>query len=243
MMTVAIGDIHGMYEELACLLDRIDAFLSLQASTEGTVLIFLGDYVDRGPRSREVVRRVRKLQCDHVICLRGNHEEMMSKYLNSPLDWQNFFVNGGEQTLLSYEGHDRELQDDREWMASLPTSWEDEMRIFVHAGIDPEKSLPEQSDKIKLWIKGNFLRYEGPFAKYVVHGHTVESTTAPAIHENRCSLDTGCVFGGGLSAAFFNKVDPKPFHTITVPARIAARPPSTTGNGILSKFIPTLFGK
>ena len=222
MFTVAIGDIHAMYDMLNRLLVEINAFAIREGGIGRPKLVFLGDYVDRGPDARRVVRRVRALQGDFAVCLRGNHEEMMVRCEDRPIDWQNFVLNGGAQTLASYEGHEDEFEDDRRWMSSLPTSYEDELRIFVHAGVKPGQSLADQTDNSKMWARDEFLDFPDAFPKYVVHGHTPTlfqfslHPRSPEVRDNRCNLDTGACFGGTLSAAFFNDVEAKPFHIISV---------------------------
>jgi len=111
------------------------------------------------------------------------------------IDWQKFILNGGTQTLASYEGHADEFKNDRRWMASLPTSYEDDLRIFVHAGIKPNQPLAEQTDDTKMWTRGEFINFQGGFPKYVVHGHTPTlrryspDPGSPDVRENRCNLD------------------------------------------------------
>jgi len=99
MTTVAIGDIHGMYDMLDRLLTEIDAFSLRERWIERPKLVFLGDYVDRGPDSRRVVRRLRALQSEFAVCLRGNHEDMMWRCEERSIDWQNFISNGGMRNL------------------------------------------------------------------------------------------------------------------------------------------------
>jgi len=222
MTTVAIGDIHGMYDMLDRLLVEIEAFSIHERGIGSPKLVFLGDYVDRGPDSRRVVRRLRALQGEFAVCLRGNHEDMMSRCEDRSIDWQRFILNGGTQTLASYDSHEDEFENDRRWVASLPTSYEDELRIFVHAGIKPNQPLAEQTDATKLWTRDEFINFQGAFPKYVVHGHTPTfrryspDPGSPDVRENRCNLDTGACYGGTLSAAFFNDAEAKPFHTISV---------------------------
>jgi serine/threonine protein phosphatase 1 len=217
MITVAIGDIHGMYDMLEQLLSEIDTFTAQEI--QGPLqLIFLGDYIDRGPDSSKVVRRLRMIEGPSVICLRGNHEQMMVECEEEPELWRD---NGGAQTKRAYKGRDDQFEDDKVWMSHLPTSFEDELRIFVHAGIKPGQPLADQTDHTKLWIRGGFLHFTGAFPKYVVHGHTPTSLEgvsdgAPIVTENRCNIDTEAVFGGRLTAAFFNNEQAKPFHMIGV---------------------------
>jgi serine/threonine protein phosphatase 1 len=222
MNTVAIGDIHGMYDMLDRLLVEIDAFSIRERGIGRPKLVFLGDYADRGADSRRVVRRLRALQGEFAVCLRGNHEDMMSRCEDRSIDWQKFLVNGGTQTLASYDGHEDEFKNDRRWMASLPTSYEDELRMFVHAGIKPNQPLADQTDATKMWTRDEFINFQDAFPKYVVHGHTPtfrrysSDPGSPDVRENRCNLDTGACYGGTLSAAFFNDAEAKPFHTISV---------------------------
>jgi Calcineurin-like phosphoesterase len=220
MITAAIGDIHGMRDHLARLLSEIAAYAESQNWSGHPRLVFLGDYVDRGPASREVVRLLRHLQDQGAVCLRGNHEEMMARCRSGAWPMSQFLANGGVATLASYAEHPDDFDADRRWMAALPTSYEDDLRIFVHAGLDPRRPLEAQDDETKLWIRDKFLRYGGAFPKYVVHGHTPVQyqglEPAPEIKTNRCDLDTGACYGGTLSAAFFDERQAAPFHTISV---------------------------
>jgi serine/threonine protein phosphatase 1 len=222
MTTVAIGDIHGMYDMLDRLLVEINAFSIRERGIERPKLVFLGDYVDRGPDSRRVVRRLRALQGEFAVCLRGNHKDMMWRCEDRSIDWQKFILNGGTQTLASYAGHEDEFENDRRWMASLRTSYEDELRIFVHAGIKPDQPLAEQTDDTKMWTRDEFINFQDAFPKYVVHGHTPtfrrysSDPGSPDVRGNRCNLDTGACYGGTLSAAFFNDAEAGPFQTISV---------------------------
>ncbi len=220
MITAAIGDIHGMQDHLARLLRKIAAYADSEGWPEPPQLVFLGDYVDRGPASREVVGLLRHLQGHGAICLRGNHEEMMAQCRSGNTALDLFLDNGGVETLRSYHDHFHAFAEDSAWMASLPTSYEDDMRIFVHAGLMPRRPLDRQDDQTKLWIRDKFLNFDGAFEKYVVHGHTPVQyrglEPVPEIKANRCDLDTGAVYGGTLSAAFFDERHAAPFHTISV---------------------------
>ena len=109
--------------------------------------MFLGDYIDRGPDSASVVRTVRRLQDadpEVVICLRGNHEDMLLQCLSDPSKTSWWLENGGSATLESFGvSEPRDLPEDvAEWMADLPTSFEDEHRFYVHAGLAPATDLP-----------------------------------------------------------------------------------------------------
>jgi serine/threonine protein phosphatase 1 len=242
MIKVAIGDVHGMLSLARRLLDDVNDYIAQHALGPAQV-IFLGDFIDRGPQSRRVVQFLQSMEREGAIILRGNHEQMMIESKHSPMDWYGFIKAGGESTVESYKGFDKEFELDQRWMSGLPTSFEDDKRIFVHAGVDPEKSLDKQTDRERLWIRNKFIHYEGPFPKYVVHGHIIEQLTTPVIKENRCNVDTGACLGGALSAAFFNDDAIKPFHTISIAASVVPeeRPSSivTTLKGFWNKS----FGK
>ena len=220
MITAAIGDIHGMLGLLQRLLCEIADYAEGQGWSEPPRLVFLGDYVDRGPAVREVVQLVRQLQEKGAVCLRGNHEEMMARCRSGPFAMSQFLANGGVATLASYADRFGDFEEDQHWMAALPTSYEDDLRIFVHAGLMPRRPLDAQDDETKLWIRDKFLNFDGAFPKYVVHGHTPVQyrglEPAPEIRRNRCDLDTGACYGGTLSAAFFDERQAAPFHTISV---------------------------
>ena len=165
--TYVIGDIHGCYREFKQLLD----LCSDDADGKPARLITLGDYVDRGPNSFGVVQLIRhRLAGEYpvfksIINLKGNHEDMMVQVvLGGELsDKQNWVSadNGGAATVESYPNREA-LLDDAKWLAALPTSWEDEPRYYVHAGIRLGIPLKEQNDADKLWIRDLFLKQKAP---------------------------------------------------------------------------------
>jgi serine/threonine protein phosphatase 1 len=171
MLTVVIGDIHGMAAKLENLLGQIDMWCGANARAERRQLIFLGDYIDRGPDSRQVLQIVQRLQAEGAICLRGNHEELMLQATESEGDLTNFLANGGDVVITSLRIPAAFLRT-QEWGRALPTSHEDEVRYYVHAGIRPGVPLDQQTAETKLWIRDSFLRHRGTFPKYIVHGHT-----------------------------------------------------------------------
>jgi serine/threonine protein phosphatase 1 len=219
MLTIVIGDIHGMAAKLENLLGQINLWLQMNATIELQQFVFLGDYIDRGPRAREVLQIVQRLQAAGAICLRGNHEELMLRAMESERDFANFLANGGDATITSLRTP-AAFQRAQEWMRALPTSQEDELRYYVHAGIRPGVPLDQQTVETKLWIRDSFLRHTGPFPKYIVHGHTPTiyldpQQTTPDVRDNRRNVDTGAGLMGHLSAAIFNKRQPGPIHTIS----------------------------
>ncbi len=200
MLTVAVGDIHGEAAKLARLLFHVEKWLYANAPNEPRRFVFLGDYIDRGPHAREALETVQRLQSAGAVCLRGNHEELMLRAERSERDMTNFLANGGEATLASL-ATPAAFHAAQDWMRTLPLSYEDKLRYYVHAGVDPATPLDQQTDEARLWIRDDFLCYRGLFAKYVVHGHTPTiyldpRQTTPDVRRNRCNLDTGAAMGG-----------------------------------------------
>ncbi|MBY5522036.1 serine/threonine protein phosphatase [Rhizobium leguminosarum] len=195
--TFAIGDIHGCIDPLRRMIDRIEAY-----APEGTV-VFLGDYIDRGPDSKSVLDRIIAGPSEpwRWICLKGNHEDMMVAAYADGQSRAVWLGNGGLETEISYSG--RVLPQHLQWAADRPLVHVDRHRIFVHAGVDPKFSLDRQSQDDLLWMRflaGQPGEYWG---KHLVHGHT-PSRSNPVTTGNRTNIDSGCVFGGKLSCAVFD---------------------------------------
>jgi serine/threonine protein phosphatase 1 len=217
VLTFAIGDIHGCQRALIAMLQQCRDYAKGQSHR----LVFIGDYIDRGPDSRSVIDTLRQLQersdSQAVICLMGNHEDMFLEALDSG-DPSNWFYNGGGHTLASYGARDpKDLPpDDVAWIRSLRLSFDDGLRFFAHAGVDPDCPLDHQPREALLWIREPFLRNHRDYGRLIVHGHTPQRTARPEIRPNRINLDTGCVYGGVLTAAVFaqNQVAPVEFLTI-----------------------------
>ena len=209
-LTCAIGDVHGCRDKL----DRVLARCADYADGRPTRFVFLGDYIDRGPDSRGVVATVMEMQArqpDRVVCLRGNHEAIMLEALASG-DMTQWFINGCGATLESY-GVATVSELPREhlaWYASLKLSFDDGRRYFVHAGVDPNRPLSEQSERDLLWIREPFLSQEHDYGRLIVHGHTPQRTGRPDLRSWRLNLDTAAVYGGRLTAAFFNHAQTGP---------------------------------
>lgn len=209
----AIGDVHGRADMLDELLWRIkdDA-----GSLYNAKLIFLGDYVDRGPDSRGVIDRLISLRKDHddAVFLKGNHEALMLDFLADPEDLSQWLEWGGEETLESY-GIDPAGKEHRalaaELAAAAPKSHLEFLNglalthiegdyLFVHAGVKPGAPLEEQTEADLLWIRKRFHN-AAPDARpdyVVVHGHT--PTDKPDDAGWRVGVDTGAVYGGMLTA-------------------------------------------
>ena len=210
MLTYAIGDVHGCLDLLLELLDRVEA----DAAGRARRLVFLGDYIDRGPDSAGVIRTWRGLQekSSEVVCLKGNHEDLYLKSLADPDMLRNWIYNGGDAMLVSFRVNDpAEVPSDiTAWIASCPARFEDERRIFVHAGLRPRLPPEAQREHDLLWIRHEFLEGDHDFGKFVVHGHTPQRIGRPDLRPFRVNLDTAAVYGGRLTAARFSDAQAGP---------------------------------
>ena len=199
-LTYAIGDIHGRLDLLSALLAQIEHH---RAGRDRTI-VFLGDYIDRGPDSAGVVATVRRLQArepDAIVCLKGNHEDLMLKAYQDESKVDLWVMNGGYETMASF-GPDVP-PDVLRWAEGLPSVHEDVHRFYVHAGFRPGRPGPDPSEYVRLWMREPFLSRNYDFGKHVVHGHTPLRTTQPDQRPFRTNLDTGAVFGGALTAGVF----------------------------------------
>jgi serine/threonine protein phosphatase 1 len=211
----AIGDVHGRADLLAQLLATIDADTAAYPSVR-VVEILLGDYIDRGPQSREVLDILAaRSQRRQMVCLKGNHETYIPDFLHDPAileQWRHF---GGLETLVSYgvtpsinadEQQQRELagafqralpESHRRFLAGLKTCFACGDYFFVHAGVRPGIPLLQQHEQDLLWIREDFLLHEESFGKIVIHGHT--PVAEPDIRPNRINIDTGAYATGRLT--------------------------------------------
>lgn len=204
MRTYAIGDVHGLLLKL----QELIGLCRKDAGQKPLKLILLGDYIDRGPDSRGVIEYLMALQHatpENVICLMGNHEDMLLAALDDKNWEESWLNNGGVQTLRSYGAvAASDLPKDHiDWIRKLPKFYDDGLRFFVHAGVDPERALDRQDDYDLLTIREPFLSSIKAFGRLVVHGHTPLRDGKPDVRANRINLDTAAVYGGPLTAAKF----------------------------------------
>jgi serine/threonine protein phosphatase 1 len=198
----AVGDIHGCYDQLR----EAVAAIKAHAGAADYRVFFLGDYVDRGSRSRETVRLVKALVTDPAtkgrwFALRGNHEALMIDGMEGTR-FELWLENGGGATIDSYFDHAAEAREHAGWFATLPTLIETEYHVFVHAGLSPRyASLAEQPEDVRLWIRG-WERDDHDFGKHVVYGHTPREK--PLLYAHSTGLDTGACYGGPLSVGVFD---------------------------------------
>jgi serine/threonine protein phosphatase 1 len=218
-MIYAIGDIHGRFD----LMERAIAAIRAHDRRGARRLVFLGDYVDRGPRSREVVERLIGLpEEEDATVLKGNHEDMMARALAPRNEaWlRRWLANGGGETLASYgvKETDDPFHEVPEahlaWMRGLPLTMSDGHRIYVHAGLAPRIPLADQSAEACLWIREAFLRARAAeLPAHVVHGHTPywrekPEPSLPELLPHRTNLDTGAFATGILSIGVFDPAAP-----------------------------------
>ncbi len=213
----AIGDIHGRLDLLQSIHGLIDED-ARDFSGHRKVLVYLGDYIDRGLQSKEVIDLLidAPLGGYEIVYLKGNHEQALLDFLDGSmlsLDWMSF---GGDATLYSYgvglDGPRTGLESDsalrEKFHANLPahhagfyrdlTLTHDEGDyLFAHAGVRPGVPLNEQTETDILWIRHEFLDCDEDFGKVVVHGHSI--VPEPEVKGNRISIDTGAFVTGRLS--------------------------------------------
>jgi serine/threonine protein phosphatase 1 len=188
--TYVIGDIHGCLQPLLRLLAKI-------APRPGDELIFIGDYIDRGPQSREVVEHLLALP-HRCVFLLGNHEQMLLDYLAGRDDGGLYLANGGLATRESYGGDLANIPPAHvTFFRSLRPMYETPDYLFVHAGIRPLVPLDQQTVNDLVWIRHEFIQFIGRFPKPVVFGHT--PLRQALLQPDRIGVDTGCVYGGKLT--------------------------------------------
>lgn len=225
-LTYAVGDIHGCNAKLDQLLARIDD----DRAGRPADLVFLGDYVDRGPDSAEVLHRLMALQVanpEQVFCLLGNHDLMMLDFLSAPLSLaQRWLDYGGEDTLESFGVPSFSHFDPRDragararalreaagpellgWLASLPLWWRSGTVVAVHALTDPFRAMIAQKEEVLLWARPGSRIVPRRDGSWVVHGHT--PVAEPRVSGRHVAVDTGAYRGGPLTAAVLGDGAPR----------------------------------
>jgi len=199
-ITYAVPDLHGRYDLFCKAIDAI-------AARGGGKVVFLGDYIDRGPQSREIVAALIAGAPDGQswVCLKGNHEDMMVETIQAPLEPDWWIGNGGAATVGSYGGevpmaHVR-------WLAALPLTLEDEHRFFSHAGGNPGKPIADQAEQDLCWFRCPRNADYTIGGKHTVHGHT-PFRDGPVLLPGRTNLDTYAVGTGRLAIGAFDDAKP-----------------------------------
>jgi serine/threonine protein phosphatase 1 len=221
----AIGDVHGCFDELLDLTQMISADL-LSRPVLRTIFVFMGDYVDRGPCSRDVLGLLSDLMHEeNTVFLRGNHESIFLDFLKDAQvlgEWRHF---GGVETLQSYGvpvGRVRQgfgFEEARfdllqrmprrhvDFLLRTRASYQAGDYFFCHAGVDPERPLDRQHHQDLMWVRKKFLAHEGLMSKKIVHGHTAVEHAEN--HPGRINIDTGAYSSGKLSCAVLEGTDVK----------------------------------
>ncbi|MGI3212186.1 metallophosphoesterase [Roseovarius tibetensis] len=226
---LAIGDIHGR----ADLLSDIDR--QIEAQCPDWPVVFLGDYIDRGNQSREVLEILMSVSEDDtppVRCLMGNHERMLLDALDDPeRAVPRWLRNGGLQLLASFgvsppRGNSTDpapLYDMRDalmtamgdemiaWLRARPLMWQNGNVWALHAGADPHNPLSEQAANVLLWGHPEFLHSPRQDGQWIVHGHTIVDN--PHAADGRIAVDTGAYATGRLSAALITEEGVRFFQT------------------------------
>lgn len=219
--TIMISDIHGCINQLNQLLSQI------YYDPNNDQLILLGDYVDKGPNSKEVVERVIDLMGNHnVIALRGNHDQRLFDliYTESSIVRSKFIEHGGIQTIQSYCDINTEINEEQlsmaietirshykhhlDFLGSLPLYHEDNNHIYVHAGLNPNYTdWKKQPERDFMYIKDEFIRSNFEINKKVIFGHTrtIDIHGVPDIwfSEDKIGIDGGCAYGMQLNCLIF----------------------------------------
>lgn len=220
----AVGDIHGCADLLEAMIANIEERAAGDTRAGGPpILIFLGDYVDRGPDSTGVLELLlsgRPANCERRY-LRGNHEQAMVAFMDDPAPNRRWLIHGGAETMLSYGvqppsllgASDEELATAGATLkACVPPAhlaFLDGLEryvelgdyAFVHAGVDAELPLAEQTDEVLYWTRARFIADKRRFSHRIVHGHT--PTERPYIDDRRIGVDTGAYASGTLTSARF----------------------------------------
>lgn len=199
MKNFIIGDIHGHYSELKELLNL------LNPNFKNDKLIFLGDYIDRGPQSYDVLQLLINLQEKHgddkVVLLRGNHEQMAME--NIKTGYIDYF-NGYDITFRDFKINKDSIENYYELFNRLPLIYEDKSFICVHGGIRPGVKIEDQYPSDLLWIREEFYESSKNFIKPIIFGHTptlhINGTDIPFMAKDRIGIDTGIAYGGKLTA-------------------------------------------
>jgi serine/threonine protein phosphatase 1 len=228
-LVYAVGDVHGRFDLLEPLLEKIDADAAEVAGEPRPALVFVGDYVDRGRDSRSVIERIIRLQAEgayEVRALKGNHEEALLDFLADATFGPTWAEYGGLQTIVSYgvsppllrsqlgdwERTQRSFADALPqahvaFLANLELTARYGDYVFVHAGVRPGVPLSEQLERDLLWIRDEFLRSPGPHEAVVVHGHSPEPE--PFVGQHRIGIDTGAYATGVLTAVRLHATEQK----------------------------------
>ncbi len=193
-----VGDIHGCFDKLCALMDKIPI------NNTRDQLIFIGDYIDRGPSSFDVVNYLIdfKKRVPGTIFIKGNHEDMLQNYLDGS-DRFTYLLNGGQKTMDEYLNRSDNKEafpipsEHLEFFNSLQLYYQTADYIFVHAGLREKVPLESQDKMDLLWTRDEFIHSDFNFGKRVIFGHT--PFKEPLLQANKIGIDTGAVYGNLLT--------------------------------------------
>lgn len=241
MKTYVVADLHGRYDLLMKALD-----LAVEDSGEEPAdFICTGDFVDRGPQSCQIINQLMEGRYKNLTIrtIKGNHEDMMCQVIDDPSLMYWWQGNGGGRTLASYklnydalialqhgEATGSDLERHYRWLKGLPVFLEDDLRFYVHAGVNYDLPVEEQNPDVMMWIMtekdGEYPAFHG---KHVVHGH-MQYEDGPILKENRTNLDTFAWDTGRLAVGVFDNTQAKP---IKILEAIGEEAPFGKGGGWL----------
>jgi serine/threonine protein phosphatase 1 len=200
-LTYVIPDIHGRRD----LLDGALKDISARSGGKACVIVTIGDYVDKGPHSKEVIDRLLPGVGNdwRLVALKGNHDAMMVEALRNPAKMASWMQKGGDAALASYGGGPAAVpQIHITWLDQLRLMHVDAHRLYVHAGVDPEVPLDRQNETTLLWKRYPKGFSDGFGERHVVHGHD-NFPDGPLLYEGRTNLDTLAWRTGRLTVGVF----------------------------------------
>jgi serine/threonine protein phosphatase 1 len=221
-LTYVIPDIHGRDDLLG------EGLAGIRAHSNGDagIIVTIGDYVDKGPASRQVIERLLSGVADgwNLVALKGNHDAMMAGALRDPSKMAPWIEKGGDAALASYGGDPAAVPlGHLAWLDSLLPMHVDRHRVYVHAGVDPALPLDQQSETTLLWKRYPKGFSGGHGERHVVHGHD-NFPEGPLLYEGRTNLDALAWRTGRLVIGVFDDDRPGgPVDFIVVKGEPAAR--------------------
>ena len=182
---IAITDIHGEYEKLESVLSQIE-------TKDDDIFVFMGDYIDRGSKSREVIDRVIKQGATHkCVYLIGSHEYAYLHARKGDEYYKYLFENyGGPATVRSYGSFENIYKTHGDFFESLKFYYLTDNYLFVHAGINPDYSLEEQDETDLVYIRSAFYNRKHNLPQKIIFGHT--EFDKPLIQDDKICIDLGC---------------------------------------------------
>ena len=199
-LTYVIPDLHGRHDLLN------EGLAEIAARGDAGVIVAIGDYVDKGPESKQVIDRLLSAAAEgsDLVTLKGNHDVMMVEALRDPSKMAAWIAKGGDAALASYGGDPADVPEGHiAWLDRLQLMHVDAHRIYVHAGVDPDIALDQQSEATLLW-KRYPKGFPGGYGdRHVVHGHD-NFPDGPLLYEGRTNLDTLAWRTGRLTIGIFD---------------------------------------